>query len=133
MSGALGELVIEIDKAQLAALEKALDGKGLRAALDAAATDLAHIAEGAAKGVTPVVTGHARRSTVSDARRADKVVAGAYPYLDWLDVGTDSRGRRMQTRPGGYRIRDAARQAAVRDAPAALDKAAREVLDRWNG
>lgn len=123
---------IEIDPAQIAALAKALSPAQLKAALDVAAVDLAHVAEGAAKDVTPVVTGHARRSTMSDVRGASKTVDAHYPYFRWLDEGKDSRGRTMQTRPGGYRIRDAARSAAVAAAPAVLDKAAREILDRWN-
>lgn len=100
-------------------------------ALDMAATDLAHHGEAVAKGVTPQVTGHARRSTGSDVEeRGVKRVKGSYPYLDWLDTGEDSRGRRMQTRPGGYQIRRTTRDEVVRKAGAAVEAAIKEVLGR---
>lgn len=117
----------EIDPKEIAGLQKALDAGHGREMLDNARTDILHVAEGAAKDATPYVTGHARRSTVTAAHK----VVGRYPYLDWLDKGEDTRGRKMQTRPGGYRIRAAARSAAEAAAPAALDKAGREIADRF--
>ena len=100
-----GGITVEFDTA---ALEKALAGlsqDALREALAVAAGDLAMIGEARAKAVTPQVTGNARRSTVSDVTGQDKAVRGRYPYLNWLDTGEDSRGRKMRTRPGGYQIR----------------------------
>ena len=124
-------LTVEFDPGQLAALKKALDPKRYADFLDATGTDLAHIGEGAAKEATPVVTGHARRETTSDVKPPEKVVEAHYPYFNWLDAGVDSRGRQMKTRPGGYQIRARAMDAAVAAAPTVLDRAGREVAERW--
>lgn len=99
--------------------------------LDRLTTDMIHVAEGAAKEVTPVVTGHARRSMQSDVSAPDKVLEAHYPYYHWLDKGEDTRGRKMLSRPGGYGIGQAAKQAAEAAAPQLLDKAGREIAERW--
>lgn len=97
--------------------------------LDKAGTDLAHVGEGAAMEATPQVTGNARRNTAATPSRT---VVGRYPYVGWLNDGKDSRGRTMKTRAGGYQMSKAAMAAAQAAAPAALDKAGREIAERWS-
>ena len=128
-----GGTVIEFDQGQLSKILARLSAKQLEAALDNAATDLAHKGEEVAKDTTPQVTGNARRSTVSDVTGRDKLVMGRYPYLNWLDTGKDSRGRMMQTRPGGYLIRRTTRAEVVRLAQKAMERAAGEIADGWGG
>lgn len=126
-------VTFEFDKAALAALAAKLQPAAYAEALSNAATDLMLIAERAAKEATPVVTGNARRSTVSDnISETARLVVGRYPYARWLDSGTDSRGREMKTKPGGYQIKKAAMDAAVQAAPARLDKCGREIAERWS-
>lgn len=121
----------EFDQGQLDALFAKLSPEQTAVALDNAATDLAHLAERAIKEATPQVTGNARRATVSDVDGNVHQVVGRYPYVNWLDTGTDSRGRLMKTRPGGYQLRRAGMDAAKAQAPAVLDKCAREIAGRW--
>lgn len=122
---------VEFDPGQLADLKKALAPDDYLKVLDVAGTDLVHLAEGFAKELTPVVSGHARRETRSDAKPRDKVVEAHYPYFHWLDVGEDSRGRKMKVRDGGYRISEGTKQRAEADAERVLDHAGREILERW--
>ncbi len=124
---------IDIDEAVLARIEKGLDKGAAEKALDDAATDLTYIALDATMAATPVVTGTARRQTVAEVAKARHAVVGSYPYARWLDSGTDSRGRAMKTKPGGYQLKAAAMKAAVDAAPAVLDKAGREILARAAG
>lgn len=126
-------LTFELDEAKLREILGAIGGAEAEVALDGAATDLTYIALDATMGVTPVVTGTARRQTVAEVAKARHAVVGSYPYARWLDSGTDSRGRAMKTRPGGYQLKAAAMKAAVDAAPAVLDKAGREILARAAG
>lgn len=126
-----GGVLFEFDRDQLAALFASLTPEQCAQALDNAATDLVHIAERAIKEATPQVTGNARRATVSDLDEHAKQVVGRYPYARWLDTGTDSRGRVMRTRPGGYQLKRAGMDAAKAQAPAVLDKCGREIAARW--
>lgn len=122
----------EFDPKQLADLDRKLDPRLYHEVLDIAGTDAAHVGEAAASDATPVVTGNARRSTVSDVRKADKVVEGRYPYFDWLDKGRDRRGREMRSRPDGYQIRRRAREQVAAAAPELLDRAGREIAERFS-
>lgn len=120
------------DPKQLAELERLLDPAEFNVILDEIATDAAHEGEASASENTPVVTGNARRSTVSDVRHADKLVEGRYPYLDWLDTGRDRRGRQMRSRPEGYQIRRRTREDVEAAVPQLFDKAGREISARWS-
>ena len=126
-------LTFELDEAKLREILGAIGGDEAEVALDGAATDLAYIALDATMAATPVVTGTARRQTVAEVAKARHAVVGSYPYARWLDSGTDSRGRAMKTKPGGYQLKAAAMKAAVDAAPAVLDKAGREILARAAG
>ena len=128
---------VEIDPRSLASLKGKLAPDLYREAVSTALIDLTHHAEGVAKGITPVVSGHLARSEVSDVSGAARwpgpttTLATDTVYAEWIETGTDSRGRQMQTRPGGYRMFEAAEKSAEAEAQGALDKAASEVERRW--
>lgn len=128
MSGS--SFTAEWELGAMEALERLVDPGRFLDALDEAASELALLAERTAKEATPQVTGNARRTTVSKVDGKDKAVLGRYPYLGWLDTGKDERGRKMQTRPGGYRIRSQTMDAARRAAPGVLDRVGREALGK---
>lgn len=138
MSGDVMSVDIEFDAASLADLKRTVGPALYEKAVANLNKDAIHVADAAAKKATPGSgkgptgiprTGHARRSTMSDANRG--VVEGRYPYVNWLDKGEDSRGRRMLSRPGGYQIRRQTREAVVAAIPALLDKCGREIAERW--
>lgn len=125
-------MTVEFDPASLADLGRRAKAAATADVLTTAAIDLARVGEAAAQEATPQVTGNARRSTVSVVDRQPTLVVGRYPYLRWLDTGTDGRGRKMRTRDGGYRIKARAMAAAKAAAPGVLDKCGREVAARWS-
>lgn len=122
---------IEIDPFKLAELKHLVGSDKLYdKALGNALKDAMIIGDAAAKRATPVVTGHARRSTVADTRRG--VLEGRYPYLDWLDEGKTLSGRTMKNPKGGYKIRTFTREAVEAALPGLLDRAGREIAVRWS-
>lgn len=123
------DVEVTIDRGELARLYAKLGPDLYEKAIDRALVDATLLAEGVAKDATPVRTGHARRSTVSDTKRHE--VHARYPYFNWLDQGRDSRGREIRSPRGGYQIRAAARDRVEAAAGQILDRAGREVAQRW--
>lgn len=120
----------EFDQAQLRGLQDLLgDGRLYDDALEMINKFAVLHADREAKKLTPVRSGHARRSTVADTRRL--VLEGRYPYLDWLDKGEDERGRVMRTPRGGYQIRAKTKEATLAALPEYIDRAGREIAKRW--
>lgn len=121
----------EFDAMQLAEVKYRVGTDALyKTALKNLQKDAILVGDAAAKRATPVVQGHARRSTAADMSRME--VVGRYPYLDWLDIGKDSRGREIRNPRGGYKIREFAVDAVKDAIPALLDRAGREIAGRWS-
>lgn len=129
---------ISFDPGQLAALERKLGPALYEKAVANLLIDATNVAVAVAiektpgSGVGPTGiqrTGHARRSTTADQSAHE--VYGRYPYFNWLDKGTDSRGRVMLSRPDGYQITRQTRERVGAALPKLIDKCGREVADRW--
>lgn len=120
---------LEFDRAQLAALKRTVGPALYEKAVDKVLVDATHLGEGAAKEETPVRTGHARRSSVSDAKAHE--VRARYPYFEWLDTGEDRAGRKMASRPGGYQISRQTRAKVEANLPKLVDRVGREIAQRW--
>lgn len=120
---------VSFDPGQVAALERKLGPALFEKAIDQALLDASLVGDAAAKEATPVVTGHARRSTVADVKLHE--VQARYPYFNWLNDGKDSRGRVMLSRPSGYQIAAQTRTKVEAELPKILDRAGREIVARW--
>lgn len=112
----------------------------LGAVIESTVIDLGHFAEAEIKKHTPHVTGHARRSSQADLRAATRgteseaIVRLSYPYAYWLETGEDkTRGRRMRSPQGGYRMVEQAHREAEKVAPKLLNAAAKEIAAKWGG
>jgi len=120
---------VTIDRDAMARLARKLGPALYEKAIEQALVDATLLAEGVAKDATPVRTGHARRSTVSEVKLHE--VHARYPYFNFLDQGRDSRGREIRSPKGGYQIRAAARARVEAAAGQILDRAGREIAARW--
>ena len=130
-------VTFEFTKDSQARLKARLNPAQYTEVLEIAALDLAHQGTTAAVGATPSrgmgvtpATGYAASQTVEAIDNGRFDVVARYPYARWLDTGTDSRGRVMKSRPGGYQIKAATMKAAKAAAVVALQRAAHEVIGR---
>lgn len=131
------KITVTFDRAQLARLQSKLDPKVYRELIRDALIDAAHIAEGEIKDRTPVVSGNLRRSFQPDYRAAGRFpnaearIESRAVYAGWVETGEDSRGRKMRTRPGGYRMVQEGALATADKLGEVLDSAARKIEERW--
>ena len=127
----MSDVKVEFDQSQLERLEEVLLGGPLWDRALERINALALIkGDAAAKKQTPVRSGHARRSTVADVRNG--TLEGRYSYLDWLDTGQDdTRGRQMKNPRGGYQIRRKTKAAVEAELPELIDRAGREIAEKW--
>ena len=130
-------VTFEFTKDSLARVKARLNAKQFDEALRIAALDLVHQGTTAAVGATPSrgmgvtpATGYAASQTVENIEGGRFDVVARYPYARWLDTGTDSRGRVMKSRPGGYQIKSATMKATKAAALVALQRAAHEVIGK---
>jgi len=135
---------VEFDKKQLKELMELLGPELYAGAVEQLLTDVTEFAEGEVKELTPKVTGTLRRSIQSDVR---KVVApqhetrvGAYgpgksgsriEYAHWIETGETRDGRKMKTRPGGYRMFEKGAEATERELPQMFDRCGNAIAERW--
>lgn len=137
-SGVTNGVSFEFAPASLDRIKEIIGPDRYVAALDLAADNLTGVGGTAAaaatpgqgEGITPA-TGAARSKTVPRIQGRERAVVAGYPYARWLDTGTDSRGRVMRSRPGGYQIKAATMKAVREGAAQALAKAAREIVAGW--
>lgn len=131
------EFTVVPDAKDLAALKRKLGPDLYRAAVADFLTTAALKGEGYVKQGEPSVTGNLRRSTQSDVRSVNdarapesRVVVGAV-YGDWIETGETASGRKMLTRPGGYRMVENADRKIEGETDHLLDVAARKIEERW--
>ena len=131
-------LSIKFDERELADLLDKLSPDLYEEAVTAGVIDTAHTAQAEIVTRTPRITGTAQRSWRTDERKAKRypnpeaVVDSNLVYIWWLETGKDSRGRKMRTRPGGYRMRDEGQAATEQKVPQILDNVVREIEGKWS-
>ena len=128
---------IKVDPQSFRELQRKLAPEAYREALSSGIVDLMHVAKGAVKDRTPVVTGNLRNSEHTDVRNADKwpnpsvrIFSDAV-YAWWIETGETKSGRKMRVRAGGYRMFEEGAKATEAKAGAILDSIASEIQKRW--
>lgn len=128
---------VEVDAASLAALQAKLTADLYMDAVKAAFIDVAHAAEGEIKARVPVVTGNLRRSIASDVTNAGRFpqpesrVVTLAEYGWWIETGETRSGRKMKTKPGGYRMFEEGARATEARIPEIVASIAGEIEKRW--
>ncbi len=127
---------VEFDKRQLKELMDLLGPELYAEAVEQLLTDATQFAEDAIKPATPVVTGNLRRSIQTDTRKAaaptyEARVGTRAEYANWIETGETRDGRKMKTRPGGYRMFEQGADATERELPEMLDRCGNAIAERW--
>jgi len=129
-------ITVEFDKKQLKELMGLLGPELYADAIEQLLMDATQFAEGEVKELTPKVTGTLRRSIQSDTRKAaapqyETRVGTRSEYAHWIETGETRDGRKMKTRPGGYRMFDKGAEATERELPQMFDRCGNAIADRW--
>lgn len=131
--------VVTAESTSLNRTLKAMTPDEYRGFIADALTDMTHIAEREIKERTPVVTGHLRRSEISDVSHVrddsdpyGRAAVTAVEYAPYIEEGVWPGGtKRLRTKPDGYRMFQDGGKAAEEKAPRLLEKLAKQVVDKW--
>lgn len=133
-------IAIELDATSLAMLQAKLTSDLYMEAVKAAFIDATHAGEGEIKARTPVVTGNLRRSIQSDVTNAGRfpnpesrvaALASLCEYAWWIETGETKSGRKMKTKPGGYRMFEEGARAVEARIPEIIAGIAGDIEKRW--